>query len=1138
MNWRLMVSVWTVWPVAASASAFVAAPAPQPWSAWSIALAFALALAAAVACGLLLLVQRRTARERTDFKNTVQLRECLLAELRVGIFELVDAPDGRHHVDFVNERALQLLGVQKSEVEADIHAAFRHVHPDDVERIIAANDQAWREGTPFQVTMRVLVDAGMRWLRVESWPRQEAGGRRWAGSIMDVTEQKDAEEKYRVIFEQAPVAIIVNDAESLEVIESNTAAWRSYGLESSAAMQIESLFDEPPYAMADMMPAIERARGGEVQRLRWRSRDRSGRIFWEDVVIVPTQIGGRNCLFSVSIDMTEQVRAERELAEREQLLSAMSHLSRTGGWSVDIATSEVRWSEQTFLIHDLPVTAEPPLEQALSFFQPEDRAQLERAMRAAKEQAQAYDLTLRMQTASGRKVLVRTLGKPIEHDGCVVRLVGAFQDVSELVGNQQALAEAEARFRSIFEEAPLSLMLHDAQTGEFLDANPAGWQAYGASSLAELKSLIHQVREASPYDEQALLAQIRAAHSEGRLQFDWKSRCLDGTSIWQQVTMTPMRVGGRPCVLSAAIDVTLRREAERLLKESDERFRMLLKDVPGVAIQGFGLDGTVHYWNRASADLYGYSEDEALGANLVELIIPPEMRSEVRASIAGVARGGGIENGELQLMRKDGSRVQVYSSHAVLRRSGMPTELFCIDIDLSERKRHEEELLRIASFDSLTELPNRNLLAELVREHCARADRTGEGFALCYLDLDHFKPINDQFGHAIGDQFLVKIAARLRQAVRGSDVVGRLGGDEFLLLLTGLVEGADLERRLNDILHQIAEPLELGQLKLQVGASIGVTLYPKDASDPDILLRHADQAMYRAKSIGRNRYRLFDLELEGELQRRRERLESIAEAMDAGQFQLYFHPKINLRSGQVRGLEGLVRWLHPGHGLMAPASFLPDLALSELENAFGDHVIELALQQLEIWVAQGQVLPVSVNISGPHLLSADFLPRLRAALERHPTVSPALFALEILESAAVADLNQAIRVLHGVRELGVAVSLDDFGTGYSSLSHLRSLPVDEVKIDQSFVRDMLRDPGDHNIVRSVIGLAQAFKLRVVAEGVETLEHAASLRALHCELGQGYVFARPMPAADLPGWLQQWAEQAPCMLELQPVTSEP
>ena len=956
----------------------------------------------------LISLNRRLARARQRIGQEVARHDQLVAELPVGVYELFDEPGAAPRFEFISDQLEPLFGVSRAELEADFFAAFRHFHPDDRERIMRLNDAARSAGTAFRATARIIHGGQMRWVHIESRPRESTGRRLWAGVVSDVTQQK----------------------------------------------------------------SIEQA-----------------------------------------------------LTRKEHLFSNMSQLSNTGGWELDVRSGLVRWTEQTFLIHELPVSESPPLDRALGFYAAEDRQLLEQALDRAIRHGEVFDLTLPMTTATGREIVTRSLCRPLLEDGQVVRLVGAFQDLTELVQQQQKARQAEDGFRALLERVPIAILLHHAQTAEILDGNAEACALFGAASLEEMSEGYGRLWSDPPHTEDAALALIRQAAAQGRQQDDWRARRMDGSEMWLQVTLTPIRLDDQECVLAACIDITLRQETERLLKQSDERFRTLLKEVPGVSIQGFGLDGTVNYWNQAAEALYGYTEQEAVGANLLDLIIPAEMRDGVRATLEDVGFGGSIQNGELQLMRKDGSRVPVYSSHVAIRRPGLPTELFCIDIDLSERKRHEEELVRIASYDALTGLPNRNLLAELMREHCARTDRSGLGFALCYLDLDQFKPINDQFGHEVGDQVLIRIGERLRKTVRGSDVVGRLGGDEFVLLLNDVSRDMDLQSRLRGVLDQVAQPLLVDHLKLQVTASLGVTLYPEDAVDPDILLRHADQAMYRAKGLGRNHYSLFDLGMEEELQRRRERLEEIAHALEARQFVLYFHPKICLNSGEVRGVEGLVRWQHPDKGLLSPASFLGELGQSELEAALGNHVIGLALQQLTQWIEQGLKLPISVNISGPHLLCSNFVQRLSEALDAHPQVPPELFQLEILETAAVVDLDQAIEVLQGVRNLGIAVSLDDFGTGYSSLSHLRSLPVDEVKIDQSFVRDMLNDAADYNIVRSVISLARAFKLRVVAEGAESPEHSTALMELECELVQGYAFARPMPADKLPDWLQQWREKA-------------
>ena len=426
-----------------------------------------------------------------------------------------------------------------------------------------------------------------------------------------------------------------------------------------------------------------------------------------------------------------------------------------------------------------------------------------------------------------------------------------------------------------------------------------------------------------------------------------------------------------------------------------------MQDVDGVSVQGYAPDGSVFYWNRASEKLYGYRAEEALQSNLLELIIPPEMRESVRHNLKGVREGRTIENGELELMRKDGSRVPVYSSHTVLRRPDEEPELFCIDIDLSERKAHEQALDHLANYDVLTGLPNRRLLSMLMAQMTARCARGEHGFALCYLDLDEFKPINDKHGHETGDHVLNTVAERLRGLVRSSDLVARLGGDEFVVALEGVGEGPELERRLRFILDGLAQPLHVDQLQLRVFGSIGVTLYPRDQSDPDTLLRHADQAMYRAKAQGRNQFSVFDVEIEARVSEQRQRLSAIADGLERGEFRLYFQPKINLETGLLAGLEGLIRWQHPEAGLLPPLSFLPALDHSELECRFGEYVMRQALGQIEQWLRAGFNTTVSVNISGPHLLSNTFIPALKDALAAHPTVPPGLLELEILESAAV-----------------------------------------------------------------------------------------------------------------------------------------
>jgi EAL domain-containing protein (putative c-di-GMP-specific phosphodiesterase class I) len=352
-----------------------------------------------------------------------------------------------------------------------------------------------------------------------------------------------------------------------------------------------------------------------------------------------------------------------------------------------------------------------------------------------------------------------------------------------------------------------------------------------------------------------------------------------------------------------------------------------------------------------------------------------------------------------------------------------------------------------------------------------------------------------------------------------------LGGDEFILLLTDLAKFGEISQALDRVLAAVNAPVLIDKTLFNLSASIGVTLYPADDSDGDTLLRHADQAMYRAKEAGKNHYKVFDPEQDREIQIRRFNLKRLGEALQKKEFVLHYQPKVNLVSGEVIGAEALIRWQHPEQGLLPPGAFLKYLTGSDLEIAVGEWVIESVLKQIEIWNDVGLHITASANVSADHLLQVDFADRLRQMLERHPKVKPGELELEILETAAMSDMDQAISVLAHCLNLGVSFALDDFGTGYSSLTYFRSLPVNILKIDQSFVRGMLDDPNDHSIVESVVRMAHAFNKPVIAEGVETLEHGAMLIRLGCHLAQGYGIARPMPAKQLPQWMEEWHDKA-------------
>ncbi|MFT3963695.1 MAG: EAL domain-containing protein [Propionivibrio sp.] len=369
------------------------------------------------------------------------------------------------------------------------------------------------------------------------------------------------------------------------------------------------------------------------------------------------------------------------------------------------------------------------------------------------------------------------------------------------------------------------------------------------------------------------------------------------------------------------------------------------------------------------------------------------------------------------------------------------------------------------------------------------------------------------------------LAHRLRDALREGDTLARLGGDEFVAVLTDLGGRDECELILTRLLNAAATPIDVRQNTFQLSASLGVTLFPQDGGDADTLLRHADQAMYQAKQAGKNRYHLFDPEKDRQTRTHHQSLDRIAQAIAQDEFELYFQPKVNMRTGGIVGAEALLRWRHPERGMVLPGDFLPLIEDSEHMARLDDWVLNAALAQMAAWHARGLDIAVGVNISAHYLQQADFLPNLEQRLAAYPTVRPDCLELEVVETAALEGITRISSLIEGCQALGVHFSLDDFGTGYSSLTYLRRLPANVLKIDQSFVRDMLWDSGDLAIVEGIIGLAAAFRRTVIAEGVETAEHGELLLRLGCDLAQGYGIARPMPAGELPAWIATWRPPA-------------
>ncbi len=689
-------------------------------------------------------------------------------------------------------------------------------------------------------------------------------------------------------------------------------------------------------------------------------------------------------------------------------------------------------------------------------------------------------------------------------------------DVTERKQLEIDLRGRERYIRAVFDNFPFMVWLKDRES-RFLVVNQT------LAKIANLTSPEQVVGKSDldfwpPEQAERFRADDRAVLESGQPKTVEEEISEPGRSYWLETYKSPVELDGQVIgTVGFARDISDRKRVEESLRQAASVFEHAREGIMIADPAGIILDV-----NQAFTRITGYERAEALGKPVKLLKSGHHDADFYRAMWRDL-----LEKqqwfGETWNRRKNGeifATLQTIS--AVCDEQGRTLRYVSLFSDITAIKDHQAQLEHMAHYDVLTGLPNRVLLADRLHQAMPQAQRNGNLLAVVYLDLDGFKKINDTHGHEVGDDMLIAAARRMRQALRDGDTLARLGGDEFVAVLIGLAENTDSQPVLDRLLAAVSEPIHICGLDLSVSASLGVTFFPQDeAVDADQLIRQGDQAMYQAKQAGRNRYHLFDAEHDRTVRGHHESLQRIRNALENREFVLYYQPKVNLRTGATIGVEALIRWQHPERGLLPPALFLPVIEDHPIALDVGAWVIDTALRQIEAWRQAGLAIPVSVNIDALQLQQTDFIDHLRLHLAAHPGVQPGDLELEVLETSALEDIANVSRLIKQCHALGVTFALDDFGTGYSSLTYLKRLPAGLLKIDQSFVREMLDDPDNLTIIEGILSLASAFRRNAIAEGVETLAHGEMLIRLGCEFGQGYEIARPMPAEAIPAWLASW-----------------
>ena len=951
------------------------------------------------------------------------------------------------------------------------------------------------------------------------------------GTIKDITAQKRGEEDVKassslieMFIRDAPAGAAMFDRDMQ--FKSASQRWIDERERGERQIIARHLYDLHPRIPEPWKEDHRRALAGETTPYREeRFEDESGIEHWVWRMVQPWREGdGRiGGIVIFSEDITARKQAEGDVREKEESLREAQRIAGLGSYVLEIATGV--WTASEMLDGIFGIGAEYPhsFEGWKALLHPDDKEAVESHMvsylaNEASAEAPPFDREYRIvRPSDGVTRWVHGLGRvEFDADGHPRILRGTIQDITRRKAVEATLMESRQLLQLFIERAPTAIAMFDREM-RYIAVSQRWIDNYALADQTILGRSHYEVFPDIP--EHWKDVHRRGMAGEGQRSEEERFDRSDGSKLWLLWEMIPWRradgsVGG---IILFTEDVSALKASTERLQLAASVFTHASESIVITDSNGAILDA-----NNAFTRITGYTRDEILGKN-PRLLNSGRQPREFYADMWTQLKDKGQWSGEIWNRSKSG---QIYPGmltvNAVPDAAGKTKHYVGLFSDLSPVKERERQLKHVAHFDMLTGLPNRTLLADRLRQAMAQAKRMGRLLALAYVDLDDFSAMNERHGRIVGDQLLNALTQRMSTALQEADTLARLGGDEFAAVL---LDNGNIEESLAQIgrlREVIGEPVQLGDLNLQTSASIGITFYPQaDEVEPDQLLRQADQAMYFAKLAGKGRYHVFDPMLDRSMRGRHEDLQRIRQALHAEEFELYFQPKVNMRTGAVLGAEALIRWRHPELGLLSPQHFLPVMEGNLLVVELGEWVIERALTHMETWRDVGLDIPISVNVDALQLQEPRFVDRLKEILARHPQIEPSKLELEVLESSAFQDLAQVSEVIRACSKLGVSFALDDFGTGYSSLSYLKRLPVDVLKIDQSFVHDMLDDPEDLSILEGVLVLANAFRRLAVAEGVETVDHGLMLLRLGCQIGQGYEIARPMHASDLPGWVAAW-----------------
>ena len=956
------------------------------------------------------------------------------------------------------------------------------------------------------------------------------------GVVREITRQREreaalinSEKRFATLFHLSPNAILLSRRHDGMIFEVNQHFEDMFGWPGSQVIGKTSLELGLWVNPEQRQQVIESTRAnGDPQIMEVQFRAISGKVHDGILCTQGIELEGVTFLISTFVDTSERKRAEQALKDSQERLDLALDSAQLGTWDWHIPSGMLYGSARAAQLHGLPPI--PFHESFDAFFEgvPEqERNSMRQAYRSLREgPAGNYQITYRVQLENGVSRYIESRARLYRDDqGNPLRMAGTLLDITDQVEREQRLSASEEKFASLFQVSPDPICVTRQDTGQFIEINPAFTQNFGWSSEQVLGRTAEEIGLWAESIERAQRIE-RVIREQALSNVAVVVNHRSGAPLTCVISSRLITVDDQPCSVTTLRDITQQQRAEAALKSSEEKFAKAFHSSPDAITITECNSGRYLEINDGFCRLTGYSAAEVVGQTVYEIGIWADDKQR-GALLAELRERGRVHHREMLGRNKRGDILTVEVSVERITLN----EVDCLLLtarDVSQLKNAQAQIRHLAYHDPLTNLPNRALLMDRLSQQIALLKRHNLRGALLFLDLDHFKHINDSLGHPVGDAVLKIITARLEASVRLEDTVARLGGDEFVVLLSGLEGSRELVeaqvRELADTLRELlAEPMSLDGQRLQVTPSIGVALIPDHGATPADLLKRADIALYRAKDSGRNTTQLFHTTMQKAASERLRMENDLRLALARGELALHFQPQVDARDNRIVGAEVLLRWHHPQLGQQPPAQFIQVLEESGLILEVGSWILDEACDACARMLTDGLIdaddFSLCVNISPRQFRQADFVGRVLRSLDDY-RLPRKMLKLEITEGIVIQNLEDTISKMRELKRYGVSFAMDDFGTGYSSLTYLKRLPVDALKIDQSFVRDATVDPNDAEIVRAIVAMARSLELAVIAEGVELTEQLEFLEQLGCYLYQGYLHSRPLPLAEFRQMLRE------------------